>query len=455
MEAVLAQVGRQGKNPITIPAMVFRVLLNLENDKNWKARVEAGFNALRACTFRVDSFEMPRIRGAGAFLGEWWYKGAGPGAHGEGAYLLNVQPGFIGCLSAFESGKRKLSSDRQQTIYDFMKKLSWQERKTLRFNKTDAGTPFYNAAAGLPPEQQSLLAFIEREITLRRDPIRKGHNATRVRPNAPGAGEARLYGHDFCPLIPTGKCYQGALGHFRNWPETGRTLFGTPLGAGIARGSHQGGLLSELGFQVPTGRSYSTRSSIVRTALAAFKVVVVDYLEGLVAARSADGEWLTLDDASKLHNEALRRKKWFLFLPENWRELRKRKWEARMGERAARGETPFAWRVTENPEEAECAHQTLSARAWSAGEPECGQVELPLHVRLRATRIDRRLSQGDVGRLLGVSQKTISQWERGAKPDDEGIVRGDSIPPRMLHLVRRWVETGESPTAEALADPRP
>ena len=77
-EMILGQVGRQARNPVRIPAEAFRVLLRLERHKDWKARVEGGLNALRACTFRVTSFDMKPVKGYGSFIAEWWYMGAGP-----------------------------------------------------------------------------------------------------------------------------------------------------------------------------------------------------------------------------------------------------------------------------------------------------------------------------------------------------------------------------------------
>lgn len=65
---------------------------------------------------------MEKVRGYGSFLAEWWYVGAGPGDHAAGDYFLHVTPGFLGCLQVFESGRRKLSSGREITAYDFGRK---------------------------------------------------------------------------------------------------------------------------------------------------------------------------------------------------------------------------------------------------------------------------------------------------------------------------------------------
>jgi predicted transcriptional regulator len=55
---------------------------------------------------------------------------------------------------------------------------------------------------------------------------------------------------------------------------------------------------------------------------------------------------------------------------------------------------------------------------------------------MRKTRIDRRLSQGELGELLGVSQEMISMMESGAK----------DMPSELAPFVRRWITTGKAPS---------
>jgi len=466
MELVLGQVGRQARNPVRVPAEAFRVLLNLERDRNWKARVEGGLEALRACEFRLDSFEMTKVRGYGSFLAEWYYVGAGPGDHASGDYFLSVTPGFLGCLHVFESGKRKLSSGREVTAYDFGRKPSREDRKALgwtpgtkteaSFSGFDAGRVFYNAAEGLTPAQRNLVGFLERELTERRDGVSRtlgdhaARKAARSRPKAPDAHEPRLYSRADCPLLPEGRNYHGALGHFRKNPEAGRTLYGTRTRASATGGGHTEGLLSVLGHELKPGAAHAERARVVREALEDFKAVVEDYLEGVVAARGPDGAWLTLERASSFSEPDLgKRTRWFFFLPETWREDRKRKWEAHMEKRAAEHGTP-AWKATEDPVEAERAREALKAEA--RGETVVDESSRPLRHRLRAARLERGLSLAETGKLFGVSHAALSKWETGTEPDEEdGRVRGKPIPAELVPLVLRWVETGEAPAEENLA----
>lgn len=452
MEAVLGQVSRQARNPVTIPAIVFRELLDLTRDKDWKARVEGGLHALQACSFRIQSFDTETLKGYGSFLSSWVYRAAGVGAHGDGVYSLNVEPRFVGCLSVFESGKRRLASRADIVLYDFGKKPTPEEKKELGWDKGrrkkaeayetrkaktyvrfDAGAVFYNTKAGLTGPQSSLVHFLERELTLRKDAVSRflGDYRTRIRaqanPRDPDSHKPRLYGRDFCPLLPDGKLFHGALGHFTRHPETGRTLYGTRTRSTATGGPHTGGLLSVLGYSLPPGAARDRRGQVLSRALQDLKAVVVDYLDGVVAARGPDGRWLSLEEASRLPERDLGQKtKWYLFLPETWREDRKRKWEDASG-----------WKATEDPAEAERAREAFM-----------GETEL--RHRLRDARLKRSLRLEDVGQLLGVSKVTVFEWEQGPEPDEDGKVRGKLIPRDRVPLITRWVETGEPPSPEEL-----
>lgn len=467
MEAVLGQVGRQGRNPVRIPAAAFRELLGLQNDKDWRSRIKGGLESLRACSFKVESFDTEKVEGYGSFLSAWWYQGAGGGAHGEGDYFLNVEPTFLGCLSVFESGRRRLSSKGELVLYDFGKKPTAEEKKSLgwgtdrkkeggkwthrkrtptsTFARFDAGRVFYNAKAGLTDHQKRLVAFLEREVTLRKDTVsnvlgdHKARKASQAKTRDAKALAPRLYGRDFCPLLPEGRLYHGALGHFSRNAETGRSLYGTRTRSTDTGGPHTDGLVSVLGYYLPPGSAGEERRRLVFQALGDLQAVVVDYLEGVVAARGPGGRWLTLEEASKLPERELGRKtKWFLFLPETWREDRKRKWEEASG-----------WNATEDLAEAERARAALVEKTPAPPAEETG-LSLLRH-RLRAARLDRGLRLEDVGRLFGVSKMSIHHWELGPEPDEETGRRGKRIPHERVPLVTRWVETGEPPTPEELA----
>lgn len=482
MEAILGQVSVQGATEVEIPAFALRVLLGLENDKDWKSRLERGLEALRACEFRAESTGTNRkVRAYGSFIGEWRYLGAGKGAHGAGVYTLFVQPGFVGCLKVFETDRRKLPANGTEVLrLDFTKTPSEDEKaaagwgydrkeKKKRsgpgFITFDAGRPYYNRTAGFTPEQEKLHAFVEGQITLRSSAVsaRLFSNPRRraeARPHtkAADANGPRIYTSEECPLLEPGKRYHGALGNFRSSPEAGRRLSGTPRRASATGGAHKEGLLEMMGLRLLPGRALRDRRRTAAVALENMKAVVEDYLGGVVAARLGD-RWLKLEEAASLgEKDLLHKALWFLFVPEDWTQRRHEHFERTAG-----------WRVSLTKEEAllgrraTVSTKTLEVRPMLTVQRETAGRDRPANVglegldlfrRLHAARRQRGLTQATVGGLFGVSQKTVALWEAGTEPDDDGKVRGKPIAEGLVPLVLRWVETGEAPTAAELASRR-
>ena len=198
----------------------------------------------------------------------------------------------------------------------------------------------------------------------------------------------------------------------------------------------------------------------IRRALETMKSVVVDYSEGVVAAKGEGGKWLSLKDAAVLPENELKRVRWYFFLPETWPTIRRQKWEARQAERARKGLAPYAWKATDNPRTAEAARLFLRGQAHAvevkptAATSETSGLVLVRH-RLRKARLDRGLTLEAVGRVFGVGKAVVQKWELGTEPDPEdGKVRGKPIPPGLVPLVLRWVEKGVEPTAAELAEAR-
>ena len=93
----------------------------------------------------------------------------------------------------------------------------------------------------------------------------------------------------------------------------------------------------------------------------------------------------------------------------------------------------------------------LALKGGPQGRGGPGATPVPLRIRLRAARLERKLSLAEVGRLFGVSHAAVSTWETGTEPDMEGKVHGKPIPAELVPLVLRWVETGEAPSPSELA----
>ena len=454
MDLVLHRFGRDGENPLHLPAWELRTLLECENDTDGFRRVRGCLRALQEVRFALEA----RGTGAGTarrvfgpFLGEVSYVPRGPGEHTDGDFYLNIQPHFLGCLRVFGTAHYKLRDARKILAFDWGKDLSKEERKELEegFVKGfSALAPYYDRAKGFTPAQRRLRAWIERSITLRKDYASKSMKAAKVKPAAADADEPRLYGRNFCPLLPPEALFHGALGHFKKNPESGRTLYGTSTAPTRTGGAHAAGLLAEMGLYLNRGAAKAQRAETVRKALEAFRAVVEEAYGGTVAARHG-GKWLSLEEASKLPEEELgKRTSWCFFLPRDWSEKRAADLEAYHAERHARGEVPYIVKVTKDRDVAAKAHEDL------AGERRGGDVGLgsePLRIRLYAARKDRKLSQADVGELFGVSQRTVGLWEAGPDLDEKGRPKGKPIPAELVPLLLRWVETEEAPTAEELA----
>ena len=452
MEMVLGQVSAQQKNPVEIPAEAFRVLLWPNNARTrtyspqWKRRVDGILSALHAMTFFYRTHGSESAKGYGSFIGEWDYIGRGKGGHGDGVYVLDVQPGFLGCLRLFESTKTRLRSGREALYLDFRKDLSKDEKGELSgrggYLTFDAGRAFYNSAAGFTPSQENLAKWIDHELTKKKDRARKENKGRQVRPNAPDANSPRVYDRAFCPLLPEGRAYYGALGHFDKNPEAGFTLGGT--GSRLSR--HTAGILAEIGYRLPSGPWCVRKDEVLKNALGDLKAVVVEYFGGVVAGRLGN-EWIPLERFRDLNEKELCHKlKVFCFVPEGYRSKHRANFEETTG-----------YRVTENQEEAErAAWEVMDEEEDMKVQPEAAAVPeipdnipsvhnafrgLPLRERLQEVMKRRQVSGVALAALFGVSKMTVSYWLTGKKPIAE-----DAVP-----LLVRWIESGTAPTAEELA----
>ena len=453
MDAVLDRFGRDGENPLRYPAWELRALLECEKDPDGFRRVRGCLRALQEVRFALEA------RGAGSgsfrrfgpFLGEVSYLPRGPGEHVDGDFYLSLQEGAVGCLKVFGTSDYKIRDAHKVLTYDWGKRLDRDEKKELEagFVKGfSALGPYYDVAKGFTAPQSRLRAWIDHSITVRKDYASRPMKAAKVKPSAANADEPRLYGRGFCPLLPEGTLYHGALGHFRKNPERGRTLYGTASSPTRTGGAHAAGLLAEMGLFLRPGTARAHRAATVRLALEAFHAVVEEAYGGIVAARHAE-KWLSLEEASKLPEEDLgKRVLWCFFLSEGWRERRGADIEAHHAERHARGEVPYPIRVTESRDVAARSHAEL---AGDRHEGDVGLASEPLRIRLRATRKDRKLSQAAVGKVFGVSQPTVALWEKGTELDETGKPKGKPIPEELVPLVLRWVDTGEPPTPDELA----
>lgn len=456
MEMILGQIGRQRRNPIEIPAEAFRVLLwpSLARSRawprNWKRDVEGILEGLRAVTFRYQAHRTRDIkgRGMGSFIGEWSYVPRGKGKHGSGVYIIDVQRGFLGCLYVFISGRSRLRSGHEAFVFDFEKDLTPEERRALgwvygsepvdTYTLADASRPFVTAALEFTPQQENLLRWMDQEMTRRHDPARSGYTARRVISTHPQARSLREYGPDFCPLLPPGTLFAGALGHFSRSPESGFTLYGSRR----QRRQKGQGLLALIGYRLPRGRAHARRREIVGRVLEDLKVVVEDHLDGVVVGR-LNGRWLRLEAFTTLPlRDLLHELRIHLFVPVDYNHRLIEKWERATGYGAvidAHEAERHYWRSpTGTPTMADGRAAADAA------------VDRPLNDRLYETMKRRGLKQKELAALFDVSSASISYWLRGPEPDEQGRVRGRPVPEEVVPLVVRWIEQNVPPTREEL-----
>jgi hypothetical protein len=466
MEYILAVLGRDGRNPVKVPAYELKTLLKCENDPNGMQRVRGCLRALQEIRYamKVVGGGTP-FRSWGPFLGSVNYDPLGRGGgHGDGVFHVQVEEAFIGCLKVFEAGPR-IKNARKVMTYDWSKDLDEQDRQQLKGRGyvrafTSLGV-FYDHAKGFTDHQRNLRQWIERELTLNRDGTRKDRRELRFRNNSPGAVEPRIYESSFCPLLPANRRYHGALSHFDHNPENGRTLYGSGSLGTSTSGPKTEGLMAAMGYEVPSGRSGRKREAALRKVLEDLKAVIEEAMGGVVAAFHR-GKWYSLEEAIRqLPEPAIGKEaRWFLFPAEDWRERLARDFEDHHAGRFARGETPWLPKVTTDREVHRQSLESLHGIHYqeggptSDGEPDAADVApgpVPLHQQLQAVRKARGLTQSDVGQLFGVSKMAISKWEAGPLPDDQGRVRGLPIPAELVPLIWRWLEAGEPPRPEELA----
>lgn len=464
MPTLLKKFGQLGENPLKVPAWELRKVLNaLGDSSSGHERVKGCLRALQELKFElkiagVSSSQGGGERAFGSFLETVYYIPGGPGRHGDGDWIIRLSEAAVGCLKVFSQGAPVIKDLRKTLqVYDWRKKLSKEEKEELKLGEymkcfSALGT-YFDQAKGFTKYQRRLREWIERQITLKKDTTKRGAPYKKVKVTAPDSEEPRLYDSRFCPFLKDGLFYHGALGHFRRNPETGRRLFGTLQKSTRSGGLRPPGLLSEMGYYLPSGGADRTRAEMTRFALEDMKAVVEEALGGIVAGKFK-GEWIRLGHVKKLRTEeVLKEVTWFFFLPEDWRERLHNVIEEHSKREFLNGQSPFMVRITNNLTDKLAAEASRGFTIDRKDNSEKDGVNrLPLQNRLRIARVERELKLEDVGRLFGVSKMTVSNWERGPELDPEtGKRKGKPIPSNIAPLLVRWIETGTAPTPEELS----
>ena len=455
MEALSARFGAEGRNPVRVPAHDIKVLFGWENDPRGMERIRGSLYSLTEFRFgcEIEGSTRP-MEMYGNFVASYRYEGRGPGDHSDGDFEVWINPDFLGALTVFRIWTSKEKYARE--LYQWTKALDKDEEKVLSKEPFLRGfstlSPYFHKAKGFTDTQKNLCRWIESQVTRKSDPIPKRRKHLKVKRSASDAQEPRLYGHDFCPLIPEGTLLAGALGSFGPNAESGRTLGGTARRPTKTGGGHAEGLLAVLGYDYPPGAAFQRRREIVRDALQDIVLVVREAFRGVVAAQTPDG-WMTLEDASdSLTEEELVKVRWFLFVTPDPTGHIGREVEKYQRERWEKGETPHLIKVTRDRKLVEASRsretpEALEKLEGASGEPKVGLEWSPLWQQFRAAIPRRGLTQTKAAGLFGVSQPTLAGWIAGPE-------KGYSIPEELIPLVKRWVDGGEPPTVEELASRR-
>ena len=434
---LLSLMYQQRSSRVTLPAWDGYMALGIENDRDRRARLRGAIFALMHLNFIYQGKGVGKGmdgKAQGSFVLEY----AEEGQRGEDSdFVVHLSEWAVGSLGVFEKARGLSKLKNPVLAFDWQAKLTTEEKKQIRYvRRFSALGSYHNRAEGLTSEQNRLMDWLEHELTLRKSGAAKGRAKVRAKKTAEDAEEPRIYQADFCPLLDPKKAYHAALGNFERNAETGRKLKGRSQGPTKSGGQRHGGLLEVMGYELPPGRATQARADVTDAALQDLRAVVEEYLGGKVAGKLGN-QWIDLQGAEELETSALsERVSWFLFLPHDWNEVRRRKFEEYQQRRYEAGETDRPVRVI--------PPQPLSQDQVS--KDPVGLNGLPLKMRLRGHRKRLRLSLEKAGKIFGLPKVRIYKWE---KELDEG---GQPIPEYWEPLLWRWIQDGKEPTEAELEE---
>lgn len=434
---LLSLMYQQRSSRVTLPAWEGYLALGIENDRDHRARLRGAIYALMHLDFVYQGEGLGRGMDGGV-RGSFVLEYAEEGQRGEDSdFVVHLSEWAVGSLRVFEKARGLSKMKNPVLAFDWQAKLTADQKKEVRYvRRFSALGSYYNRAQGLTAEQKRLMDWLEHELTLRRDKTAKGRTKLQVRPTAEDAEEPRIYRADFCPLLDPSKEYHSALGHFVRNAESGRKLKGRSQDPTKSGGARHGGLLEILGYELPPGRASQAREDMASAALRDLRAVVEEYLEGKVAGKLGD-QWIDLQAAEELDTAVLLEKvSWFPFLPADWNEVRRRKFEEHHQRRFEAGERDRPVRVL--------PPRTLTPDEIS--KDPVGLDGLPLKMRLRGHRKRLRLSLEDAGKVFGVPKVRMYKWE---KELDQG---GAPIPDYWEPLLWAWIRDGKEPTEAELEE---
>jgi DNA-binding XRE family transcriptional regulator len=389
-DVLVRRFGHEGVNPISIPDRELRFALS-ENDPHGHARVKGALFALSNFHYQLkvtgpDPLEKP----FGNLIYEPTFTPGGAGAHRDGVWTVTMGETAIGALKIFEKAQPETADmlrDSKRRLFDFSApvkdaKLNYQRRDSMI-------TPYFMRIAKLTSPQERLLRWMEWNLTRNQDAAGKGRKGLRVKAHAPNATEPRIYTKAFCPRLHDGE-YVAALGHFSGGrsPECGFRL------------KHLTGIMEV------EDREDAVQAILAVTQKAFPGCAAVHYMKLWMGAEEALG-----------HPGAAADGNWFLFLPKGWVEL--------MHESISRSSD---YEVTRDA----MRYRSANSAPYDPGTvASVNDPAFPLWSRMAKGRFDRKMSQGELAKIIGVSQPLIALWESKKKP----------IPSGQIPKIEAWLNT--------------
>lgn len=495
LDYLMRTFGRDGTNPVRVAAWDLRALLGCENDPHGMRRVRGCLEALSEIRFEMHlKGGAQKARSFGALISEIQYSGGGSGDHGDGWFAIHLAPSALGCLAVFGAESQE-TLPRPRTIapaaldnaseFDWQRSLSPAERERLKsgFTRSQmALAPHYDRAHGLSATQAELLRWIERQLTQERDASRFKHTVV-----TPGDRTPRLYSRIFCPALPQGRSFLGALGHFRDRPERGRRL------ASLAK---------EIGVIWPSPRAKISYRAAIEALLNDLRLIVEEVLDGTIVVclpnisdqtrrRGENWDWRLLNETSEFAPEFLAAHGTFLcFISPDYSARLIEKLERYYQERFERGETPYLIKVRradeiiefdasvsknqssvlDTPEITDSERGVTKTQTSKMDTPqitsfnstvsktELSKTNTPqiigvpetaftphgsqttLNSRLKAARLRLGLTQKKLAQILGVSQVMISKWEKGISQIERETPSPTPISEEMTVKIEIWIK---------------
>lgn len=414
-----AEQASQRQETIEVDADTFKLWIwgTEEAPDNWLSTIRETLGMLVDISATVVGI----TQGAGASLIRYEYRtkdapgkgqDAAKGARGSNlVFLVTLNRALLGGIASLESGERTLPSGVKTLTFDTSEKNRREKKKEIekvdQLNYSpEVHLGHFLDLLGESPETQRIGQTLADHITPAGAAVAKGWTVKpKGRKNPDGTME-RHYTARFCPLIPEGSFFHGALGSFGQTPENGWKMGGKHNE--LRRTNYS--LLEFMGLDLPQGANEAGRREVYLQGLKALLRVVVEWGDGLLAVKLS-GKWYDLgtpmEEAKLLH--LLKEGRIFPFFSPGW-----------IDKVRAAYETKTNLRLPKSRDEADAAR-------WKKPTDEEG---FPFQVQFKATMERYGLNQSQTAKVLGVSKMTVSNWITGKKP----------LSPESAKKVKEWMD---------------